>query len=272
MSISSSDDAVAATPILQIRNLSKTFNPGTSRALHVLKDVSLSVNSGEVLVVIGPSGSGKSSLLRCVNFITPGDSGSISFGGRDWDLSQGEPRNPFARAQYRKDMQRWRAEIGMVFQTFNLFPHMTVLRNIALGPVRVRGKSWQEARDTAMEQLSRLGLADKANAYPEQLSGGQKQRVAIARALAMKPSLMLFDEATSALDPELVGGVLEAMRQLAEDGMTMIVVTHEMNFAREVGDRLVFMDQGRILEEGNPKEMIANPQQERTSTFLRAVL
>jgi polar amino acid transport system ATP-binding protein len=273
MSISSSDEPGAAgTPILKITGLSKTFNSRTPKALHVLKGIDLSVQSGEVLVVIGPSGSGKSSLLRCINFITPGDGGTIAFAGREWDLSAGEPRSPFARASYRKALRKWRAEIGMVFQTFNLFPHMTVLRNIALAPVRVLGKSWAEGREIAMDQLGRLGLADKAGAYPEQLSGGQKQRVAIARALAMKPRLMLFDEATSALDPELVGDVLEAMRQLAEEGMTMIVVTHEMGFAREVGDRLVFMDQGRIVEEGNPKEMIAAPREERTRAFLKAVL
>jgi polar amino acid transport system ATP-binding protein len=264
--------ATPASPVLTIAHLDKTFNRGTKRALHVLKDVSLTVNRGDVLVVIGPSGSGKSSLLRCVNFIAPGDSGTIQFEDRLWRLDERAPLNPLTRLRRQRELNRLRARIGMVFQNFNLFPHMTALRNVALAPVRVLGLPWAQARERATAQLERLGLGDKLKAYPDQLSGGQKQRVAIARSLAMNPQLMLFDEATSALDPELVGGVLEAMRQLASEGMTMMVVTHEMGFAREVGDRLVFMDEGRIVEEGVPREMLANPVNPRTAAFLKSVL
>ncbi|GAA5041104.1 polar amino acid transport system ATP-binding protein [Thermocatellispora tengchongensis] len=239
---------------VEIRNLRKSF--GT---LEVLRGIDLTVDAGQVVCVIGPSGSGKSTLLRCVNLLEQPTSGQVFVDGV-------ELTDPDV------DIDAARRRLGMVFQQFNLFPHLTVLRNVTIAQQRVLGRGRAEAERIAREDLERVGLADKAGAYPGQLSGGQQQRVAIARALAMNPSLMLFDEPTSALDPELVGDVLTVMRKLAEDGMTMLVVTHEMAFAREVADRVVFMDQGVIVEEGPPGQVIGSPRQERTQTFLRRVL
>jgi polar amino acid transport system ATP-binding protein len=237
--------------------------------LEVLKGIDLEVKRGDVMVMLGPSGSGKSTFLRCINHLEEINSGRLSVdgalvgyreaGGKLYELHE-------------REVARKRAEIGMVFQHFNLFPHMTALENVTLAPVRVLGTPRDEARDRARELLEGVGLGDKLDTYPVALSGGQQQRVAIARALAMQPKLMLFDEPTSALDPELVGDVLDAMRQLARDGMTMIVVTHEMGFAREVADTAVFMDGGVVVESGPPKDVLLNPQHERTRTFLSKVL
>jgi ABC-type polar amino acid transport system ATPase subunit len=226
---------------------------------HVLKGIDLALPPKEVLVVIGPSGSGKSTLLRCVNRLEEPTQGTVWFDGKDI-------------TDIRTDLNGVRTQIGIVFQAFNLFPHKTALQNITLALEKVLGLGDDEARERAMEQLQHVGLDQKAGSYPSQLSGGQQQRVAIARALAMRPKLMLFDEVTSALDPELVGEVLEVMRQLAEEGMTMMVVTHEMGFAREVGSTMVFMDDGRIIEQGDPQEMFKNPQEDRTKQFLSKVL
>ncbi|HET7870725.1 MAG TPA: amino acid ABC transporter ATP-binding protein [Actinomycetota bacterium] len=226
---------------------------------HVLKGIDLELDAGEVQVVIGPSGSGKSTLLRCVNLLEIPSEGHVWFEGRDI-------------TDIRTDLNAVRTRMGIVFQAFNLFPHMTALRNITVALQKVLKVDGKEARDRALEQLTRVGLAGKAEAYPGQLSGGQQQRVAIARALAMRPTLMLFDEVTSALDPELVGEVLDVMRQLAEEGMTMMVVTHEMGFAREVGTWLIFTDDGTVVERGKPKEVFANPQTERLQQFLAKVL
>jgi len=227
--------------------------------LHVLKGIDLGMKQGEVQVIIGPSGSGKSTLLRCVNLLEVPTQGRVWFEGRDI-------------CDIRTDLNEIRTHIGIVFQAFNLFPHRTVLSNITLALEKVLGLGDDEARERAVQQLGHVGLAHKVDSYPGQLSGGQQQRVAIARALAMRPRLMLFDEVTSALDPELVGEVLEVMRGLAHDGMTMMVVTHEMGFAREVGTRLVFMDDGVIVEEGEPRAIFASPQHERTKQFLSKVL
>jgi len=265
-------DTQPGRELLLVEDLNKWFSRGTLRSNHVLKDVNLKVTKGEVLVVIGPSGSGKSTLLRCINFIAPPETGRIVFAGREWSAKARPRLNPIARLRYERDLHQLRAQIGMVFQHFNLFPHMTVLRNVTIGPVRVNGMSNNKAEKLAMVELERVGLGEKAHAYPSQLSGGQKQRVAIARALAMKPKIMLFDEVTSALDPELIGGILEEMKKLAQSGMTMIVVTHEMGFAREVGDRLVFMDAGSVVEEGPAREVLASPQNARTKAFLKAIL
>ena len=258
--------------VVAAEGIHKTFNRGVrGREVQVLRGVDLRVTKGEVLVVIGPSGSGKSTLLRCLNFIAPPDEGSVTFLGRR--LTGEVPRRrPAERMRYERELRYFRTHMGIVFQHFNLFPHMTAADNVALGPTRALGLSKREARERSVEELTRVGMADKVDAYPSQLSGGQKQRVAIARALAMRPQLMLFDEATSALDPELIGGILEEMKRLAETGMTMIVVTHEMGFAREVGDRVVFMDEGRIVEEGAARELIENPKNERTKAFLSAIL
>jgi ABC-type polar amino acid transport system ATPase subunit len=226
---------------------------------HVLKGIDLELDAGEVQVVIGPSGSGKSTLLRCVNLLEIPSEGHVWFEGRDI-------------TDVRTDLNAVRTRMGIVFQAFNLFPHMTALRNITVALQKVLKVDGKEARDRALEQLTRVGLAGKAEAYPGQLSGGQQQRVAIARALAMRPSLMLFDEVTSALDPELVGEVLDVIKQLAEEGMTMMVVTHEMGFAREVGTWLIFTDGGMVVERGKPKEVFANPQTERLQQFLAKVL
>jgi polar amino acid transport system ATP-binding protein len=237
--------------------------------LEVLRGIDLEVAPREVMCLVGPSGSGKSTFLRCINHLENIDAGRLWVDGELVGYRQSGDKLYELREQ---EVCRKRAEIGMVFQSFNLFPHMSALENITLAPIRVKGESKPEAVDRAKTLLARVGLADKADAYPRQLSGGQCQRVAIARALAMQPKLMLFDEPTSALDPELVGDVLDVMRKLAEDGMTMVVVTHEMGFAREVGDSLVFMDGGVVVEVGPPREMLANPKQERTRAFLSKVL
>jgi ABC-type polar amino acid transport system ATPase subunit len=227
--------------------------------LHVLKDVSLDVARGEVVVIIGPSGSGKSTLLRCLNYLEPVQSGEIRVDGIRLD-------------HHKTNIRKVRAEVGMVFQSFNLFPHLSVLRNVMLAPVIVRKRPEAEVRQEALTLLAKVGLQDKTDAFPAQLSGGQQQRVAIARALAMQPKLMLFDEVTSALDPELVREVLDVMKQLARDGMTMIVVTHEMGFAREVADRVIFMDEGRIVEQGTAEDVFDRPQNQRTKEFLGKIL
>jgi polar amino acid transport system ATP-binding protein len=237
--------------------------------LHVLKGVSLTVKRQEVVVVIGPSGSGKTTFIRCVNHLEKIQAGRIFVNGH---LIGYREVNGKLVEDREANIARQRAEIGMVFQRFNLFPHMTALGNIMEAPVRVRRVPMAEATETAMALLSRVGLSEKAAAYPSQLSGGQQQRVAIARALAMKPALMLFDEPTSALDPEMIGEVLEVMKELAREGMTMIVVSHEMGFAREVADRVVMMDDGVILEEGTPEQLFANPAHERTKAFLSKIL
>ena len=239
--------------MIDIKNLHKSFGEH-----EVLKGIDLHINPKEVVVIIGPSGSGKSTLLRCMNLLEEPTSGSVVVDGIDLTGDS--------------DINKAREEIGMVFQRFNLFPHMTVLQNITLAPIKVRNMAKDEAEKIARELLERVGLADKADAYPPQLSGGQQQRVAIARALAMRPKVMLFDEPTSALDPEMVNEVLDVMKGLANDGMTMAVVTHEMGFAREVGDRLLFVDGGNIIEQGPPKEVFENPKEERTKLFLSKVL
>ncbi len=237
--------------------------------VEVLKGIDLEVAPREVMCIIGPSGSGKSTFLRCINHLERVDAGRLSVDGQ---LVGYRERGEKLYEMPDKDVAKQRREIGMVFQRFNLFPHMTAIENIVEAPIRARGESKAVARDRAQKLLDRVGLGDRGNAYPTQLSGGQQQRVAIARALAMQPKLMLFDEPTSALDPELVGEVLDVMRQLALEGMTMIVVTHEMGFAREVGDSLVFMDDGVVVEAGAPKDVLANPQHRRTQTFLSKVL
>jgi len=239
--------------MISIKNLHKKFGN-----LHVLKDVNAHISEQEVVVIIGPSGSGKSTLLRCINYLEQPTEGEI--------VVDGIPLTSEA------NINKVREEVGMVFQRFNLFPHMTVLQNIMLAPVQVRKMPRDEAEKTALALLEKVGLSDKANVYPEQLSGGQQQRVAIARALAMKPKVMLFDEPTSALDPEMIKEVLDVMKNLANEGMTMAVVTHEMGFAREVGDRVIFMDEGRIVEEGLPDEVFLHAKEERTKTFLSKIL
>ncbi|MDD7022594.1 MAG: amino acid ABC transporter ATP-binding protein [Aeromonadales bacterium] len=239
--------------MIEVRNLHKSFGDN-----EILKGVNLNVNRSEVVVVIGPSGSGKSTLLRCVNYLEVPTSGSITI--------DGETITP------KVDINTIRAEVGMVFQHFNLFPHMNVLRNITLAQEKVRHKPKEEAEEMAMRLLKQVGLGDKAGSYPDQLSGGQQQRVAIARALAMKPKIMLFDEPTSALDPEMVNEVLDVMRQLAESGMTMMCVTHEMGFARQVADRVLFVDGGGILEQGTPEEIFSHPREHRTQDFLSKIL
>jgi polar amino acid transport system ATP-binding protein len=237
--------------------------------LEVLKGVSLEVKAGEVMCLLGPSGSGKSTFLRCINHLEKIDSGRLSVDGELVGYREGGGRLHELREA---EVARKRAEIGMVFQHFNLFPHMTALENITCAPLRVKRETRDQASARAAELLQRVGLVDKADAYPAQLSGGQQQRVAIARALAMQPKLMLFDEPTSALDPELVGDVLAAMQQLARDGMTMIVVTHEMGFAREVAETVVFMDAGVVVEHGPPADVLESPREERTRAFLSKVL
>jgi polar amino acid transport system ATP-binding protein len=237
--------------------------------VEVLQGIDLEVRKGAVMCIIGPSGSGKSTFLRCINHLEKVDGGRLTVDGQM--VGYRESGGRLYELRDREVCQR-RAEVGMVFQHFNLFPHMTVLDNVTIGPVRVKGEAKTSATRRAGELLDQVGLAEKSGAYPRQLSGGQQQRVAIARALAMQPKLMLFDEPTSALDPELVGDVLDVMRSLADKGMTMIVVTHEMGFAREVGDSLVFMDQGVIVESGPPREVLSNPTQERTQAFLSRIL
>ncbi|WP_395694595.1 amino acid ABC transporter ATP-binding protein [Nocardioides sp.] len=246
--------APSGTPAIQVENLHKYFGEN-----EVLKGIDFRVDQGQVVCVIGPSGSGKSTLLRCVNRLEEPTSGRILVEGIDIT----DPET---------DLNGVRSRIGMVFQSFNLFPHMSVMRNLCIAQQRVKKRSRSEAEEIARANLAKVGLSEKADAYPAKLSGGQQQRVAIARALSMNPDMMLFDEPTSALDPELVGDVLETMRELANEGMTMMVVTHEMGFAREVGDNLVFMDGGVIVEEGDPRTVLANPQHERTQSFLSKVL
>jgi polar amino acid transport system ATP-binding protein len=238
-------------------------------SLEVLKGITLEVKRGEVMCLLGPSGSGKSTFLRCINHLEKINSGRLSVDG---ELVGYREAGGKLHELHERDVARKRSEIGMVFQHFNLFPHMTALENVALAPIRVLNVSRDEARKRAEGLLARVALSDKLDTYPVALSGGQQQRVAIARALAMEPKLMLFDEPTSALDPELVGEVLDVMRGLARDGMTMIVVTHEMGFAREVADSVVFMDEGVVVESGKPSEVLANPQHERTRSFLSKVL
>jgi polar amino acid transport system ATP-binding protein len=237
--------------------------------LEVLKGITLDVQHGEVMCLLGPSGSGKSTFLRCINHLEKINSGRLSVDG---ELVGYRDDGTKLHELHEREVARKRAEIGMVFQHFNLFPHMTALENVTLAPIRVGKVSRDEANQRGRELLNRVGLGDKLDTYPVALSGGQQQRVAIARALAMQPKLMLFDEPTSALDPELVGDVLDAMRQLAKDGMTMIVVTHEMGFAREVADSVVFMDAGVVVETGKPAEILSNPRHERTKAFLSKVL
>jgi len=257
-------DRLPMDAMIRLEEIHKTFGDN-----HVLKGVSLCVAQGEVVCIIGPSGSGKSTLLRCINYLEIPEQGRIYIEGElayrdivDGHLKQHSPRRIVAM----------REKVGMVFQQFNLFPHLTTLRNVMEGPVHVKRTPRAEAERIARDLLGRVGLAAKADQYPEELSGGQQQRVAIARALAMEPKAMLFDEVTSALDPELVGEVLEVMRGLARQGMTMVVVTHEMNFARQVGDRVIFMDHGLIVEEGLPEEVFTAPRHQRTRDFLQAVL
>jgi general L-amino acid transport system ATP-binding protein len=247
--------------IIEIQDLSKSYGP-----VQVLHDVSLTVATGEVVVIIGASGSGKSTLIRCINGLERFGAGAILVDGFALTPSDAKGRRNISQ------LKEIRREVGMVFQQFNLFPHKTVLENVSLAPIQVRKWRRDRAEATAMRLLERVGLRDHVHKYPGQLSGGQQQRVAIARSLAMEPRVMLFDEPTSALDPEMVGEVLEVMRGLARDGMTMIVVTHEMGFAREVADRVIYIDHGRVLEEGPPAAIFDNPQQERTKAFLSHVL
>ncbi|MFI5802286.1 amino acid ABC transporter ATP-binding protein [Streptomyces sp. NPDC051561] len=250
--------------MVKAENVHKSYG-----SLEVLKGIDLEVSTGEVFCLVGPSGSGKSTFLRCINHLEKVNAGRLSVDGQLVGYRQ---RGNKLYELKDSEVALQRRDIGMVFQRFNLFPHMTALENVTEAPVQVKGESKATARARAVQLLDRVGLGDKAGNYPAQLSGGQQQRVAIARALAMEPKLMLFDEPTSALDPELVGDVLDVMRGLAEDGMTMIVVTHEMGFAREVGDSLVFMDEGVVVESGNPRDVLTNPQHDRTKSFLSKVL
>jgi polar amino acid transport system ATP-binding protein len=251
-----------AEPMLRLEGICKRFG-----ALEVLKGIDLDVAKGEVICVLGPSGSGKSTLLRCVNLLEPPEEGEIFLEGQD--ICKG-PNSGTGEQSWELDFVRQR--VGMVFQQFNLFPHKTVLENVTMAPQKVLGRSKAEAEEKGKALLERVGLGDKLGQYPARLSGGQQQRVAIARALAMEPRVMLFDEVTSALDPELVKEVLDVLRELASEGMTMLVVTHELGFAREVGDKVVFMDGGVIVEEGKPADVLDHPQQERTKKFLGLVL
>ena len=248
--------------VLELNHVKKTFNNET---LHVLKDISLSVGKGEVVAIIGPSGSGKSTLLRCATLLTDMDSGELLYMG---DYASKNDASGKAVYAGKAELKKIRSRFGLVFQSFNLFPHYSVLRNLTDAQVNVLKRSKSEAREKAMVLLGKMGLADKADAYPCQLSGGQQQRVAIARALAMDPEILFFDEPTSALDPELTGEILKVIRQLADEHMTMVIVTHEMSFARDVADRVIFMDGGVIVEQGDPKEVINNPKEERTRQFL----
>ena len=242
-------------PMIRLRGLSKTFD----KTIHAVRDMDLDVAEGEVLVIVGPSGSGKSTVLRCINLLEVPTTGTVTVDG-------------FELTDASTDIDHVRAEVGMVFQQFNLFPHLTVIQNITLAQRKVRNRSRSEAIDMAKRQLTRVGIPEKADAYPRQLSGGQQQRVAIARALAMEPRVMLFDEPTSALDPEMVKEVLDVMLELASEGMTMVVVTHEMGFARAAADRLLFIDEGEVVEVGPPEEVFANPTQDRTRAFFDKIL
>ncbi len=241
-------------PLIQVQDLGKSFGD-----MEVLKGITVDIHEGDVVFVVGPSGSGKSTFLRCLNRLEEPTAGKIFFEGIDIT----DPKT---------DIDKHRQRMGMVFQQFNLFPHMTIMKNLTIAPMKLQGKSQAEAEATAMELLARVGLADRAEAYPSQLSGGQKQRIAIVRALCMKPDVMLFDEPTSALDPEMVGEVLSVMRELAHEKMTMVVVTHEMGFAREVATRVMFMDEGYFMEENNPTDFFEHPQNERLKNFLSKVL
>lgn len=241
-------------PLIKVEHLRKCFNE-----MEILKDISVDIRKGDVVCVIGPSGSGKSTFLRCLNRLEEPTDGKIFFEGIDIT----DPKT---------DIDRHRQKMGMVFQQFNLFPHMTIMKNLTIAPTKLQGKSQEEAEETAIQLLKRVGLADRADAYPSQLSGGQKQRIAIVRSLCMKPDVMLFDEPTSALDPEMVGEVLSVMRDLAEEKMTMVVVTHEMGFAREVATRVMFMDEGYFVEENEPGEFFGHPKNERLKNFLSKVL
>ena len=242
-------------PMIRLRGVSKTFD----RTIHAVRDMDLDVAEGEVLVIVGPSGSGKSTVLRCINLLEIPTTGTVTVDG-------------FELTDTATDLDHVRAEVGMVFQQFNLFPHLTIIQNIALAQRKVRGRSKSEASEMAMRQLTRVGIPEKADAYPRQLSGGQQQRVAIARSLAMEPRVMLFDEPTSALDPEMVKEVLDVMLELAGEGMTMVVVTHEMGFARAAADRLLFIDEGEVVEIGPPEEVFSNPSHERTRAFFDKIL
>lgn len=240
--------------MIEIKNASKNFGDN-----NVLKDVSVTIKKGEKVVIVGPSGSGKSTLLRCINLLETPNAGSIFFEGQDITSKK-------------CDITKIRQKMGMVFQHFNLFPHLTVLENITLAPIKLKLQSKDEAEKNAVKLLERIGLADKKNEYPNKLSGGQKQRIAIIRSLAMNPEIMLFDEPTSALDPEMIGEVLNLMKELAEEGMTMVVVTHEMGFAKGVANRVLFMDNGQILEENNPQDFFSNPTHDRLKEFLSKIL
>jgi ABC-type polar amino acid transport system ATPase subunit len=240
--------------MISIKNLDKSFGN-----IKVLKNIDLKIGKGEIVVIIGPSGSGKSTLLRCMNLLEVPTGGQIVFEGQNI-------------VDKKVDIDKTRQKIGMVFQSFNLFPHKSIIDNIKLAPVKLKKMTNKEATDKAEYLLTRVGLLDKKDAYPSQLSGGQKQRIAIARALAMEPDMMLFDEPTSALDPEMVGEVLDVIKELAEEGMTMAIVTHEMGFAKEVADRVIFIDEGKILEDGSPEDVFNNPKNERTKDFLRKVI
>ena len=242
-------------PMIRLRGVSKTFD----RTIHAVRDMDLDVAEGEVLVIVGPSGSGKSTVLRCINLLEIPTTGTVTVDG-------------FELTDTSTDLDHVRAEVGMVFQQFNLFPHLTIIQNIALAQRKVRGRSKSEATEMAMRQLTRVGIPEKADAYPRQLSGGQQQRVAIARSLSMEPRVMLFDEPTSALDPEMVKEVLDVMLELAGEGMTMVVVTHEMGFARAAADRLLFIDEGEVVEIGPPEEVFSNPSHERTRAFFDKIL
>jgi len=251
-----------SNPIIEIRNLTKSFGSNI-----VLVDFSTNIKKGEVVGIIGPSGSGKSTLLRCINFLEIADSGSIVIEGEEVGVGKdGEHTVPIGK------ITQLRTRVGMVFQQFNLFPHLTAIENILAGPKYVLKEGQADRETKAQKLLEMVGLAEKAGHFPEELSGGQQQRVAIARALAMNPEVMLFDEATSALDPEIVGEVLSVMRKLADDGMTMLVVTHEMGFVRQVADRVIFMDEGKVVEEGTPSELFDSPKHPRTKEFLSAIL
>ena len=252
--------------LISVQNLKKYFNHG---AIKALDDVSVDIHKGDVMVVIGPSGSGKSTLLRSLNLTEEPTGGSILFDGVD--ITKKKIPNEKGK-MVKLDIDKHRQKMGMVFQHFNLFPHMTILDNMILAPVKVKKMQKAVAKEKALSLLKRVGLEDRADAYPIQLSGGQKQRVAIVRALMMEPEVMLFDEPTSALDPEMVGEVLMVMKELAQDGMTMVVVTHEMGFAREVGNRVLFMDEGKLLEEGTPEEIFGSPKHPRLQDFLSKVL